>query len=247
MPVHDWKRVPAGIFHDFHNAWIFAIKTTLNDDVLPEGYYSLSEQYAGAFGPDVLTLQTVGSHDQVSSAPPRNGRSPLLAKPRSKPIASTEMDFYRSKQKTVTVRHVSDDEVVAIVEIVSAGNKSNTRRFNEFIDKAAWLLDQRIHLAIVDLFPPTRRDPEGIHGEVWEDISGEPYAIPRGKKNRTRVSYECGIHVQAYVDHFAVGDKLADMPLFLEPGGCVEVPLEATYRKAFNAVPKRWRDELTGK
>ena len=34
------------------------------------------------------------------------------------------------------------------------------------------------------------------------------------------------------------------MPLFLQPGAYVEVPLEATYREAFAAVPRRWRDVL---
>jgi hypothetical protein len=26
MPVHDWLKVSQGIFHDFHNAWVFEIK-----------------------------------------------------------------------------------------------------------------------------------------------------------------------------------------------------------------------------
>ena len=34
------------------------------------------------------------------------------------------------------------------------------------------------------------------------------------------------------------------MPLFLEPGGHVLVPLEATYKAAFSAMPKRWRNVL---
>ena len=31
MPAHDWTRVVAGIFHDFHLGWIQAIKIALND------------------------------------------------------------------------------------------------------------------------------------------------------------------------------------------------------------------------
>ena len=50
-------RVPDGIFHDFHHAWIEEIKRALNAGVLPEGYYALAEQHAAGFGPDVLTLQ----------------------------------------------------------------------------------------------------------------------------------------------------------------------------------------------
>jgi hypothetical protein len=42
----------------------------------------------------------------------------------------------------------------------------------------------------------------------------------------------------------AVGDALAPMPLFLEPGAHVLVPLEATYAAAFSAVPRRWRRVL---
>jgi hypothetical protein len=34
------------------------------------------------------------------------------------------------------------------------------------------------------------------------------------------------------------------MPLFLEPGGHVLVPLEATYQAAFAAMPRRWRAVL---
>ncbi len=42
----------------------------------------------------------------------------------------------------------------------------------------------------------------------------------------------------------AVGDVLPDMPLFFEPERYIPVPLEQTYRAAFDAVPKRWRDVL---
>ena len=30
MPIHDWTRVPAGIFHDFHHGWIEEAKRALN-------------------------------------------------------------------------------------------------------------------------------------------------------------------------------------------------------------------------
>jgi hypothetical protein len=35
------------------------------------------------------------------------------------------------------------------------------------------------------------------------------------------------------------------MPLFLVPDGCVMVPVEATYRAAFDALPKRWQTVLS--
>ena len=56
MPVHDWTRVEAGIFHAFHVAWIPELQKTLNGGLLPEGYYALAEQHAGRAIADVLTL-----------------------------------------------------------------------------------------------------------------------------------------------------------------------------------------------
>jgi hypothetical protein len=56
MPVHDWTRVKAGIFHDFHNAWITHLKETPNAGLLPTGYYALGEQHAGRIVTDILTL-----------------------------------------------------------------------------------------------------------------------------------------------------------------------------------------------
>jgi hypothetical protein len=47
MPVHDWKRVDAVIFHDFHVSWISELRKKLNKDLLPEDYCALAEQHAG--------------------------------------------------------------------------------------------------------------------------------------------------------------------------------------------------------
>ena len=58
MPIHDWSRVDAGIFHHFHHAWIEEIARALNRGVLPGEYYAMAEQHTSQFGPDVLTLQS---------------------------------------------------------------------------------------------------------------------------------------------------------------------------------------------
>ena len=38
MPIHDWTRVAAGTFHDFHQGWTIGIRNGLNSVVLPDGY-----------------------------------------------------------------------------------------------------------------------------------------------------------------------------------------------------------------
>src|SRR5438045_148406 len=66
MAVHDWSRVSAGTFHDFHNAWITELRNALNGGLLPHGFYAQGEQHAGQVLTDVLTLH-------AGNAPPANG------------------------------------------------------------------------------------------------------------------------------------------------------------------------------
>src|SRR5260370_27244079 len=73
MPVRDWTRVIAGIFHHFHHGWIEEIARALNRGVLPPEYYALAEQVAGGLGPDVLTLENIRLTPDSSS---KNGPSP---------------------------------------------------------------------------------------------------------------------------------------------------------------------------
>src|SRR6266700_1233035 len=144
MPIHDWTHVEAGIFHDFHHAWIEEIKRALNNGVLPDEYYAMAEQHAAGFGPDVLTLQGAADDDGDAGPASSAGGTRLLLAPKLPPTAETDMEFYRRKQNTVTVRHVSGDRVVAMVEVVSPGNKNTRHGLRAFVEKAAELLDKRI-------------------------------------------------------------------------------------------------------
>ncbi|HEX5442668.1 MAG TPA: hypothetical protein VFW87_02515 [Pirellulales bacterium] len=57
MPIHDWTRVEAGIFHHFQTEWMSMLAAALNQGLLPPDHYSLVEQIAGPWEPDVLTLK----------------------------------------------------------------------------------------------------------------------------------------------------------------------------------------------
>src|SRR5947209_9888382 len=164
MPIHDWTRVDAGIFHAFHHGWIEELARALNRGVLPADYYALPEQFAAGFGPDVLTLQGLGNGegDDSPGPPPASGGGGVLAAPKLPPTAETDMAFYRRKQSSVAVRHVSGDRIVAMVEVVSPGNKATRHALDAFVTKAAELLEKQIHLLVLDVLPPGRRDPEGI-------------------------------------------------------------------------------------
>ena len=245
MPVHDWKRVEAGIFHNFHLAWISELTKALNAGLLSEDYYALAEQRINPFELDVLALKAnsnghVGPSSGESSS---GGTGLLIAPPKTKPIAETDLDFYRRKQNHITIRHVSDDDLVAVIEILSPGNKSGREAMRDFIAKAIELFIKGIHLVVVDLHPPTRRDPQGIHGAIWDEFTEQPYAGPEGKPF-TIASYEVSASVRAYVERLGGGDELPEMPLFLKFDGQIPLPLEKTYLSAWEAVPRRWRSVL---
>jgi hypothetical protein len=57
MPMHDWTRVEAGIFHAFHHGWVSTICAALNLGVLSDDHYALPEQVAADIGPDVFVLR----------------------------------------------------------------------------------------------------------------------------------------------------------------------------------------------
>ncbi|HEY2785058.1 MAG TPA: hypothetical protein VGJ05_08795 [Fimbriiglobus sp.] len=64
MPIHDWTRVDAGLFHHFHERWISAIGDALNGGLLPKGYVALSDQSAGVFPGDFKELFGSGSPEK---------------------------------------------------------------------------------------------------------------------------------------------------------------------------------------
>ena len=156
---------------------------------------------------------------------------------------SGEAEFYRHKQKRVAVRHVSDDRVIAVVEIVSPGNKNSRAAVRAFLDKALEPLRSGVHLLLIDLFSPTPRDPDGLHPLIWANITNRQEES-FSDKPLTMVSYEAGDVLRFFAEPVAVGDQLAAMPLFLEPNAHIDVALESTYASAFAAVPRRWREEL---
>ena len=99
MPIHDWTRVDAGLFHAFHQQWISALCQALNTGGLPPGYFALPEQRIRGPIPDVLALHLSPDPSLESSgaaglvvaiAPPRapSFDEPKPISTRTRPIAS---------------------------------------------------------------------------------------------------------------------------------------------------------------
>jgi Protein of unknown function (DUF4058) len=179
MPIHDWTRVDARIFHAFHHSWIEEIARALNRGLLPPGFYALPEQIAGGLGPDVLALQGPTKNGPADAAPAAGtGVQLAVAPPQVQFRIQAERDAYAHKAKVVKIRHCSDHSVVAVIEIVSPGNKAGRNAFRAFVLKALELLEAGVHLLLIDLFPFGRRDPRGTTMPSGRNT--------RGRKNSRR-------------------------------------------------------------
>jgi len=249
MPVHDWSRVTAGTFHAFHVAWVAELQRALNGGVLPEGYYAQAEQVAGDIIPDVLTLHHSGESSafELREEFAVAARSAVLTvsdvPPRVSVTATTsEAIPLALRQRHIAIRHASGDRIVALIEIVSPGNKHSQPMLRAFVEKAAAALQAGYHLLILDLWPSGNFDPAGIHGALWDVVGGGGYQ-PRKDRPLTLAAYAVRARglVTAYVEPLKVGEVLPDMPLFLAPEDYINVPLEGTYAAAWEGVPERWR------
>jgi len=248
MPVHDWTRVEAGIFHDFHVAWIPEVRKALNGGLLPKGFYALAEQHAGRAIADILTLHASPASSDYPSFPPTSGGTAVAEAPPQVQRRETVESALLGRRRSLAIRHVSGHRLVALLEIVSPANKDRRTSIEQFAVKAVEALDAGVHLLVVDLLPPGPFDPYGIHGLVRQRLedSEEPYDLPADKP-LTVASYAAGRQVDIYLEHLAVGASLVDMPLFLSSDRYVSVPLETTYQEAYRGMPAFWRNVLEGR
>ncbi len=216
MPIHDWSRVDAGVFHAFRLRWIVALCDALNAEVLPEDHFALIEEAAGV--PVVNLL----------AEPPSSGPGEAAG-------PGTEVRGRARAADRIAVRH-EDGRIIAIVEILSSEDKASDASLRAFVEMMGKMIVQGVHVLVVDLFPPGRHDPQGIHKAIWDALEEEDFELP-GDRPLIVASYDSGPMSVSYVEPFAAGDILPEMPLFLRPDSYVPTPLEASYQAAWDLFP----------
>ncbi|MBX9584402.1 MAG: DUF4058 family protein, partial [Gemmataceae bacterium] len=164
------------------------------------------------------------------------------APPKARHVARARNEVPVRRTNRIAIRHRLGT-VVAVIEVVSPGNKASRSALRAFVEKTADFLQQGVHVLVVDLFPPTPRDPQGIHKAVWDEIEEEPFELPPDEP-LTLASYVAGVPKTAYVEPVGVGDDLPDMPIYLDPVSYVPVPLEATYRTTWASCPEDMREAV---
>lgn len=238
MPIHDWSRVDANLFHDFHQTWTISIRNALNGGLLPKGYSALAEQHAAGVVPDVITLERRTKPKRPTQ--PSGGNVIVATPPKTRHMIRAQEEISANRGNRITIRHPLG-RIVCVIEIVSPGNKGSRSALHSFVEKSVAFLRSGVNLLIVDLFPPSKRDPQGIHKVIWDEIEDQPFALPDDKP-LTLAAYVADVPKTAYVEPVGVGDVLPDMPAYLDPDSYVPVPLESTYQTAWLSCPEDMRE-----
>lgn len=206
---------------------------------MPPGYYALVEQRVDGPEPDVIGVEwkraaTVGA--------PLGSSARIVDPPKARVVSrvATDAALYARKANRISVRHPLG-EVVAVIEIVSPGNKDSRHALRSYVSQAVTFLRNGVHLLIVDLFPPSARDPQGLHKAIWDELTEEPFELPT-RQSRTLASYQASDDLTAFVEPIELGEALPDMPLFLSGDLYVPAPLESTYQATWQVCPEPIRE-----
>ena len=263
VPIHDWTRVDAGIWHDFHVAWIGEIRKQLNAGLLPDPFYALAEPQGGfsvegeddepgadlsdddpdeprRFEADLLTLRDEGG------AAASGGGVALLDRPPRVRLTGALRDGPLTRR--IAVRHGSDDRVVALIELVSPGNRDGWGKIGSFCEKVVAAIRGGVHVLMIDLFPPTPLLPAGMRGEIAGRFGGQ-YAPPAGEPLTCAAYRAAGSATTTFVEPLRVGARPPTMPLFLSgtppsDQNRVDLPLADGYAAAFAPTPAKYRRVL---
>src|SRR5205807_4619159 len=95
MPMHDWSRIPPGLFHDFHQSWSIRIKDALNAGRLPKGVAAVVEQRAGSRESNVLAIER--RNNLLSKDADARGGIATLPSPLTRIVRRTTKETYANR------------------------------------------------------------------------------------------------------------------------------------------------------
>jgi hypothetical protein len=236
MPIHDWMKVEDALFHDFQLSWASKLAEALNS-LLPSSHFAVTETFE-LRPPSPFPVWP--EPDRPVTLPPHYGavRDDL---PRTQFTVTDDRRQYA--RVAVGVRHADHHQPQAAVLWVTGQDKQTPWRFRSLLDTVTGAVTRNIPLLLIDLFPPSPRDPNGIAEVIREELSSHPIGWPRDKPF-TLVSYQCFDACTTHLQRVAVGEVLPDMPLFLDSELWVPVPLEVSYTAAWHGCA-RWALERT--
>jgi hypothetical protein len=233
MPLLDHFHPPlseARHWESFHAAWANEIMATLNQEVLPPGYFAETQVHFGSrVEIDVASLQRP---DVSAATPAHNGG---VAVQTYSATAMMLMPVVFPDEIEVQIIHQSGGPtLVGAIELVSPGNKDRPESRRSFAAKSLAYLQAGIGLLIVDVV--TERQAN-LHDELIQILKQDSlYRFPTPSllysvAYRPRRTEPGGDQIEIRPVPVALGHTLPTMPLALRGGPIVPVDLEATYTR----------------
>ena len=217
MPLHDWTLVDPPAFHDMHQSWMVLLRVALSRGFLPTGFYANVERHHGRYVADRAGV--ADPHDASANA------------------ASL------SRGSTVAIRRVGTDRVVALIELASPSNKDRPASVAAYVEKAKAALDAGVHVVHLDMLPATTSAPANLSSAIWDAVDGRDYPFDPAKPFAAD-SFAAGRVAELYANPLGLGDEWPEVPLFLDEETYIELPLAATYARAFDSIAPHDQDTL---
>jgi hypothetical protein len=214
--------------------WAAVLAEDLNERWLPPGYYTDLQTHASArIECDVPTFRD-GAPNPTSSP---NGGPVATAAPQTWTAPAPVMTMPGVFPDTFEVRVISTDSgptLVAVIEIVSPGNKDRPEERRAFATKCASYLYQGISLVLIDIVTNRRAN---LHNEMIQLMqAAENYLLPP-ETSLYAVAYRPLVRksrklIDLWPATFALSSTLPTLPLALTPELSVPVEFETTYTNA---------------
>jgi hypothetical protein len=235
MPLRDHFQqpiFPRRAWEPFHTQWAGSLAAQLNA-TLPRRFFAEAHIHLGnQVEADVAEFEGLGESEQVTEDDAGGGVAVEVWAP---PTATLTMPAVFPDDLEVRVRdEFLDTRVVAVVELVSPGNKDRPEKRLAFADKSAAYLQRGIGLITLDIVTSRQFN---LHNELVsrlgldssfamseeDHIYGVAYRpIRRGNANL----------IDIWPTILSIGDQLPVLPLSLKGFRPVPLDLEAAYEEA---------------
>ena len=212
----------------FHAYWAAAIGRGLNR-TLPKRFFAGVNVHLGR---QVAT--DVAEYD-LGPETERNGTSVGLAvQIYAPPVATGSWNALFADTAEVTIVDTDVDRLVAVVELVSPGNKDRPEARRAFAMKCAGFLAQGVGVIVVDT---VLKHHFNLHDGLIDALRLPETLEMNGTPSTYAVSYRPFVRVDVpevefWANALRVGDALPILPFALKGWGCVPVNMEAFYAEA---------------
>jgi Protein of unknown function (DUF4058) len=223
---------PRRSWENLHGGWGFILAGQLNLRPLPYGFLAEGNVHIGiSVAPDMAAFE----EDEARPGGGPNGAVATEVWAPPQPPLIVPVDF--SGLETFEIRLYDQERartLVAVVELVSPGNKDRPENRRAFLDKCAAYLREGISVVIVDIVTSRRHN---FHAALMELFNGGEEAARAVGADLYAVSYRVRVtgtrtQLEAWPAALALGAPLPTMPLWLTESLVVPLDLEAGYREA---------------